>query len=338
MIAGIVTYTPYVRYWLPAYPLLVASCVLAAGSLFRSIRWRPRGRWPPVARRNRPGVAAVPAGAGSVHQRAVGRLRQTNLRRRVSGAIVSRVSGGATTQRDSAPDDGVLCTGYNGVYLVGGRPYEFAFWWNNIHRIHDRDSFADFCRRYGIRYWMVNHLSADAARTRRPAARTSWPNTGPTRGLVTASGTVAVYDVARGAPRSLDDRRATRVADRARESGEAVDAAPTRPSIGSICRKNAATSRPRSDRRERRSWIGHRIEPAVPGGICRVSLDFWSNEPTDPLFDITLVRRERQAPQPRQRRQPRQIRLRSVALRHRAAGSQERLGLFAGMEAEADPI
>ena len=32
MIAGIVTYTPYVRYWMPAYPLLVASCVLAAGS------------------------------------------------------------------------------------------------------------------------------------------------------------------------------------------------------------------------------------------------------------------------------------------------------------------
>ena len=31
MIALIVSYTPYIRYWLPAYPLLVAACVLAAG-------------------------------------------------------------------------------------------------------------------------------------------------------------------------------------------------------------------------------------------------------------------------------------------------------------------
>ena len=37
MIAGVAAYTPYVRYWLPAYPLLVAACVLAAGRLLPSL-------------------------------------------------------------------------------------------------------------------------------------------------------------------------------------------------------------------------------------------------------------------------------------------------------------
>ncbi len=50
MIALVVSYTPYVRYWLPAYPLLLAACVLAAGPLVSSA-------WQHVVDRRRVGQA-----------------------------------------------------------------------------------------------------------------------------------------------------------------------------------------------------------------------------------------------------------------------------------------
>ena len=44
------------------------------------------------------------------------------------------------------------------IWSAGGL-MSMAVWWNKVHHIHDRDSFADFCRRNHIRYWMVNHRS-----------------------------------------------------------------------------------------------------------------------------------------------------------------------------------
>ena len=194
MIAGIVIYTPYVRYWLPAYPLLVASCVLAAGSLSRSIRWRPRGRWLPVAAGT---VLALllflPAPVLCIN------VPWDAYAKRISAeAYLAESFGGypAAKQLNAilAPRDGVLCTGYNGVYLVGGRPYEFQYTWNNIRRIHDLDSFEDFCRRYGIRYWIVNHPRP------MPHGRDGMPQISgkywTTARMVSASGTVAIYDLA----------------------------------------------------------------------------------------------------------------------------------------------
>ena len=65
------------------------------------------------------------------------------------------------------PNEGVICTRYEGVYLIQGRAYEFAFWWNDIHHIHDVASFADFCQRHGIRYWVVEPCRKPVARDQR---------------------------------------------------------------------------------------------------------------------------------------------------------------------------
>ena len=139
MIAGIVAYTPYVRYWLPAYPLvgrlrraggrIVGSCdPLAAGGAMacRSLAGPP---WRCCcACRRRFSSVNVPWDAYAKRISA----------ERVSGADRFRDYEAAQQLNTIlGRDDGVLCTGCDGVYLVGGRPYDFECWWNNIHHIHD---------------------------------------------------------------------------------------------------------------------------------------------------------------------------------------------------------
>lgn len=91
-------------------------------------------------------------------------------------------------------DDGVLCTGCTNVYMIGGRPYGFEFWWRAVYHISDSRSFAAFCRRCGIRYWMVDFASPSgrAFAAHKEIVGQYWDDAR----LVTASGTVAVYDVA----------------------------------------------------------------------------------------------------------------------------------------------
>jgi len=286
MIVGIIAYTPYVRYWIPAYPLLVASCVLAAGSLFRSIQWRPEGRWTPVLAGTALALLLfLPAPILCLD------VPWDAYAKRISGEeYLARSFQGyqATKQLNTilAPDDGVLCTGCDGVYLVGGRPYEFVFWWNGVHHIHDRASFAEFCRRYGIRYWMVNHFSLASRRVEgsRDIVAEYWNDAR----LVTASGTVAVYDVASPAREKLpatmrcewptlleDSEKPWTPFDPSKDwVNLTTAAAATRPAKETIAVAGAA-------------WIGHRLDPEIPGGICRVSLGLWSSQPTDPMMEIT---------------------------------------------------
>ncbi len=155
MVGGIVVYTPYIRYWLPAYPLLLASCVLAAGSFLRDRRWPAEG------------LAAKAVWATALAALLLLPLPFTCLELpwgEYSGQIsraerlAKRFPGYPAIGRLNAilqPDDGVLCTAFDGVYLVGGRPYTYSFQWNQPYHIHDAASFADFCRRNKIRYWIV---------------------------------------------------------------------------------------------------------------------------------------------------------------------------------------
>ena len=155
MVGGIALYTPYIRYWLPAYPLLLASCVLAAGSFMHDRRWPTEGLgvkaiWATTLA----GLLLLPAPLACLDLpwgEYSGRIsREERLAKRFPGyPAVERLN--AILQ----PDDGVLCTAFDGVYLVGGRPYTFSFEWNEPYRIHDTASFADFCRRNNIRYWIV---------------------------------------------------------------------------------------------------------------------------------------------------------------------------------------
>ncbi len=285
MIVGVIMYTPYVRYWLPAYPLLVASCVLAAGSLYRSIEWRPTGRWMPVTA----GIALallllLPAPVFCI------KLPWDAYAKRISREehLTQCFQGYQATRQLNAilaPDDGVLCTGCTGVYLVGGRPYEFGFWWNRVHHIHGQKSFVEFCRRYGIHYWMVNHFSpaSRCVKGNEDIVAEYWRDAR----LVTASGTVAVYDVASPRRKSSlmtvrrewptiieeSDKSWTFVAPAKNWVNLAPHAAAT-PAKGAIALTGEA-------------WIGHRLKPTVPGGICRVDLNLWSPNSTDPVMEIT---------------------------------------------------
>jgi hypothetical protein len=171
MIAGIVMYTPYLRYWMPAYPLLVASCVLAARSFVASTTWRMERRWfQACSGIALVGVLLLPFSFSCLCLP----WDEYAKRTRVEDSIAARFGGyggyEVIKQLNAVlrPDEGVICTHYEGVCLIQGRAYEFAFWWNDIHHIHDVASFADFCQRYGIRYWLVD-LSASLSQGTRDA-------------------------------------------------------------------------------------------------------------------------------------------------------------------------
>jgi hypothetical protein len=283
MIAGVVIYTPYVRYWLPAYPLLVASCVAAAGSSLPSIAWRPRWRYAPLVT----GTAAVlllllPAPLLALNMPWDAYAERISAEQHLAQSFHEYQ---AIRQLNAilAPHDGVLCTGVNGVYLVGGRPYELSCWWSSVHHIHDRASFVDFCRRNEIRYWMVNHTSlmSGGKFARRDIAGEFCTEAR----MVSAAGTVVVYDMA------PDAARRWRLAEQ-RELPSTLDPSEKRwnPSIPFQDWTNLAANRalPAKDAvvLDGKARIGHHIDPEIPGGLCRVGLSMSSKNRTDPLFDL----------------------------------------------------
>lgn len=190
-IACVVSYTPYVRYWLPAYPLLVAGCAVAALPLLSE--WKV----------NRPAILAAVGLAllgllisplpFNCYQSPWGEYahvvtHEEQLAQRFPGYQAVR-----QLNQSLGPDDGVICTGYEGVYLVGGRPYEYNFWWNPVHRVHDVASFADYCRRNNIRYWIVDHARTMAVGVDEGDIQSHYWTDART---VAARSTLTVYDVA----------------------------------------------------------------------------------------------------------------------------------------------
>ncbi|MEN6450152.1 MAG: hypothetical protein ABFC96_06655 [Thermoguttaceae bacterium] len=224
MIGLVVSYTPYVRYWLPAYPLLVAACVLAAAPMVEYAVARVSDRWHALKRREQTGTAQLPGSTpfqgvppflvsvaslsltalllfpimlpcqGISWDEYTGRLsRQVRNTWAFRGyPLVERLNPTLTL------DDGVITTGYEGNHLIQGRAYEFPFWWCKIRRIRDVGSMADFCRRNHIHYWLVDH-SAKMCRTEgypdSEGYKTIVAEYWSEGRLVMAEGSVAVYDV-----------------------------------------------------------------------------------------------------------------------------------------------
>ena len=111
------------------------------------------------------------------------------------------------------PDDGVICTGYEGVYLVAGRPYEYNFWWNPVHHVHDVASFADFCRCHNIRYWIVDHARTTRGGSDKDEIQSHYWTEART---VAARSTLTIYDIASPQDSHAAAGRPTRVGRRAR--------------------------------------------------------------------------------------------------------------------------
>lgn len=286
MIVGVLAYTPYERYWLPAYPLLVVSCVLAAGTLLDSMPWRPVGHWGATATGAVLGALLflpAPLLLFNLHWDAYAKTVSTDeyLSRHFPGYQ-------AVCQLNQilAPGDGVLYTGCNGVYLVQANAYEYQSWWNYIHRIHDQKSFEQFCRRNGIRYWLVNRASsgANCAQQYPYVVNECWKDAR----LVVASGMTSVYDLSPVPPKRWEvvskrdlpakiDASGTPWQPTARlEHWANLNSAPAQVDNGSLCLKDDA-------------WIAHRIDPVAPNGLCRVSFHISSDMVTDPLFELSWV-------------------------------------------------
>jgi hypothetical protein len=281
MVAGIVTYTPYIRYWIPAYPLLVVSCVLAAGSLLGTIHWRPEHRWGPVLA----GTVLSSALLLPVPLWCVNMPWDAYARRITSEQYLAQRFPEYEPAKDFnkiiEPNDGVLCTGCTGVYLIGGRPYEFAFWWDKILHISDCNSFVEFCRRNRIHYWVVNHASmmSRSAGGHMDIATEYWSD----KRIVFALGTIAVYDVTSRPveaaarlewPTSLDkSAKRSSVADMPKDWVNLSDesASPAKSGISLMGQAR----------------IGHRIEAKCPGGICSLKFDLCSSEDVTPIAEVT---------------------------------------------------
>jgi hypothetical protein len=280
-IAGVVVYTPYIRYWLPAYPLLVVGCVLSAGSIDWS--WRLKRPFPRA-------VAGIALGVLLLLPLPVNcqlwAWDEYTRRIPLNEQLAQHFPGYQTVQelnRILGPEDGVLCTGFEGVHLVAGRPYEFPFWWNDVYRIHDVASFGDFCRRHSIRYWIVDHgRTARTGHETGEIQRRYWTDAR----MVEGGGTLAVYDVAplqgeAGAPASQCQWPA--VLKKTDKPWAPLDSP-----IAWINLSGDAATDPASktvtvtpDRQ-----IAHCLPPPSEGRICKVRFDLCSKEYTYPLADI----------------------------------------------------
>ncbi len=285
MIAGIVSYTPYIRYWLPAYSLLLTACVLAAGALIRSIPWRPqKAFWPPLTGIALAGLLLLPSPLLFVSlpwEEYAGHIStEERLTRRFYGYPAVK-----QLNRILSPDEGVISTLFDGVHLIGGRSFEFRFWWNKLHGIHSVELFTDFCQRHGIRYWIVNrfalpklhdYIAADAI------AAEYWID----ERLVTAWGTVAIYDVSEKPTHLWKKTRRydwPAVLEKSEKRWAVSNA-----SINwiNLKRDSAVRQTDGGILLTGRGRVIHRLQPEFENGLCKVELDVRSDEFTYPLLEI----------------------------------------------------
>jgi hypothetical protein len=164
MVAAVVAYTPYTRYWMPAYPLLTASCVLAAGATIHGSRWQPKS--PKNAIQATTGLVVALLLCAPLAWLYFPRA-WIEYSKQISTAehVEKRFPGYDAIKKLNTilkPNEGVLCTDYDGVYLIHGPAYAFPMREKDpyscslrIYQLHDVATFTAFCRRYGIRYWVV---------------------------------------------------------------------------------------------------------------------------------------------------------------------------------------
>ena len=103
--------------------------------------------------------------------------------------------------------------------------------------------------------------------------------------MVSAAGTVAIYNVAPDAARrwQLAEQPGFPAHSISRESNGNPRCLSN---IGRIWPRTRAAAAKDAVVLDGKAWIGHHIDPKIPGGLCRVGLSMSSKDRTDPLFDL----------------------------------------------------
>ena len=305
MIAGIVSYTPYVRYWLPAYPLLLIASVSAAGRLVGVWKRRARTTDPGYSRPGSDALTGVrrlcarlwPLPAAAVllvllllpTPLLFAQLPWDEYAGRISTekALARRFPGYAAVKqlnRILLPGEGVICTEFDGVCLVAGPSYEYAFWWNKLHGVNDLKSFGDYCRRYNIKYWIANPFLLDLGDY--PPAEAIAAEYWTDDRLVTGEGITSIYDVSNDpTPLRKTIRRFDLPAVLEETEQEWTPSGAFRNWIR-FKRESAVKQEADALLLGSRALIVHRLRPEFAGGLCKVTLDLRSAEITYPLLEI----------------------------------------------------
>jgi hypothetical protein len=157
MAGGVIMYTPYIRYWMPAYPLLVGGCALAFCALLEPLERFWKGLTGSMS------VCLVSAATVILPvtflcvQMPWDEYTKTISR---DERIGQQYNGYQVIKEFNAmlePEDGVLCIGYEGIHLLGGRPYEFFFLTETALKIDSLDAFVEFYKKYNMRYFFVSY-------------------------------------------------------------------------------------------------------------------------------------------------------------------------------------
>jgi len=167
-VAGIILIcmvTLNIRYWLPAYPLVMCGILLGAYDLYEKIQIRLNTDVKMLA-----GlilmvmvILTIPFWTGFNH---LGLWTWEVYSGQKSKSEWSRFMHLGTPavealNRIVQEDDGVLCTNYEAVYAVNARSYDFPFWHTNILDLQSGDDFAEFVNKNRIQYWLINLRSTD---------------------------------------------------------------------------------------------------------------------------------------------------------------------------------
>jgi hypothetical protein len=285
MIGGILLYTPYPRYWMPAYPLWTTACVLAGWVLVRDVAWRPRGFWVSAA------VALILAWVALLPAPLLCKRvpwSEYTQKRSVEQVMNERFWGYPAVRqlnRILKPDDGVISDGFEGIYLIGGRPSSFGSGWSGAHRIHDLASFEDFCNRYNIRYWIYNHLSAmhHGLGSLEKAGAKYWT---PDR-TVAAWGTVMIYDLMEEHPGRWGGAKRSEIPPLLEDMKKPWTNSDAPVHWINYQQQEPAVVLPDGSIALRgRQQLRRRIQPEIVGGLCRVKLGIRSKERTNPAMEL----------------------------------------------------
>jgi hypothetical protein len=287
-IAGVVSYTPYVRYWLPVYPLLVVGSAVATLPLLST--WKVERPELRTALGLAFLVLLISPLPFNCQQSPWDEYSHKVTREQHLAQRFPNVEAVLEFNRSLDPEDGVLCTGYEGVYLVHGRPYEYNFWWNPVHHIHDVASFADFCRRNNVRYWIVDHQRTMLNGLNEGELQSHYWTEERT---VAARGTVTIYDVSSpldGTSPPAARQQLDAVLEKSPIDWKCTDCPAnwiplygnTAPDVKDVMAAPARTAVVAAP--DRQVW--HRLPPPAEGQMCSVELELNSPVSTYPYAEI----------------------------------------------------